>query len=181
MTDVTGAGDGPPAGGMTFQAFADLIGKSRPYISKLVGEGRIRPPALTADRKIIPDLAQRQIAESSDPLRPSAAARGDGDTPTVAAMKARRAAADAERAEIETRRAAAEERIRHGELLERAIVTATLGPLLRELRDQSLAVPREHVLDPAQAAACEEALRVVFLRASDRILTDADAGGRPAG
>lgn len=181
MTDVTGASDGAAVPGLTFQAFADRIAKSRPYVSKLVAEGRIRPPALTADRKIIPDLAERQIAESSDPLRSPARLRGEDDTPTVAAMKARRAAADAERAEIETRRAAAEERVRLGELIERQAVTATLSPLLRELRDHTLAVPREHVLDPAQAAACEEAIRAVFLRVSDRTMTHADPGGPAAG
>lgn len=176
MTEVTEVGDGFAEPGMTFAAFAERIGKSRPYISKLVAEGRIRPPALTAERKIIAHLAEQQIAETADPTRSAAGARF-ADSATVAGSKARRAAADAERAEIEVRRARTEEKVRAGELLERGAVAAVLSPLLRELRDQVLAAPREYVLDPAQAAATEEALRAVFQRTSDRILTDGDAAG----
>lgn len=175
MTAVTEGDDGATDAGLTFAAFAAVIGKSRPYVSKLVAEGRIRPPALTAERKIIAHLAEQQIAETADPMR--GASVRVVDSASVAGSKARRAAADAERAEIEVRRARTEEQVRRGELLERAAVAAAIGPLLRDLRDQVLSTPREHVLDPAQAAACEEAMRGQFQRLSDRILNHGDGAG----
>lgn len=145
MTSVTGED-----GALTFQAYADRIGKSRPYVSKLVALGRIRPPALTADRKILPGLADVQIADTADP------AKGANGAPTItpaadgafAQQRARLITAQAERAELELQ-------ARRGELIDRNAVAGVLGPKVRELRDTILGVPRDVVIDPVQAAECE--------------------------
>lgn len=169
MTEVTEAGDGDA---VTFEAFARLIGKSRPYISKLVKEGRIRPPALTPERKILPDLARQQIAEGADPARgrhgtPVIPVEADG---TFASMRARKMAAEAEQAELDLKQ-------RLGELVERSVIVEAIAPPLRKLRDDALAVPRDEIADPALAARIEEALSAVFERTSMEILTN---GGNAA-
>jgi phage terminase Nu1 subunit (DNA packaging protein) len=164
MTVVTVGDDGGQPSGVTFAAFAALIGKSRPYVSKLVALGRIREPALTADRKIIPDLARQQIAEMADPARAKAGqATGDADG-TYASNRARLAAAQAERAEMEVQE-------RRGELLPRGAIVETFGPLLRKLRDDILNVPRDVLADPDQADQCETALAAVLERTASEILS----------
>lgn len=165
MTEVTGAGDGHA---VTFEAFAKEIGKSRPYVSKLVANGRIRPPALTPERKIIPELARQQIAEGADPARGAsgaAAAEGDG---TYAKHRARKTAAEAERAEIDLA-------VRRGELIERNQVADAISPLLRKLRDDLVGLPRDIVLDPDQASRCEDAIAAVLERTASEILTHGGA------
>lgn len=154
-------GDGPP---LTFTAYARRIGKSQAYISKLVGQGRIRPPALTPDRRILPALADQQLADGADPARttngaPAILTSADG---TYARERARLTAAQAERAEIELR-------ARKAELLERNAVAGTVGPFVRELRDAILAAPRDTVLDPVQAADCEAALLAALTEFSGRL------------
>lgn len=159
MTAVTGDGDAP----LTFAAYAARIGKSRPYVSKLVAEGRISARALTDDRKIIPTLADEDIARAADPARSKApAALPASDDATYAHHRARKAKADAETAEIELRRL-------KGELIQRAAVAQVLGPWVRELRDSILGVPRDTVLDPVQSADCEAALINVLTQFSDRL------------
>lgn len=176
MTDVTGGA------ALTFQAYAEYIGKSRPYVSKLVALGRIRPPALTADRKILPDLADEQIAEGADPAKgpngaPAAIPVAAGGT--YARERARLTAAQAERAELELR-------VRRGELVERSASAGTLGPYIRELRDAILSAPRDTVLDPVQAADCETALvRILddfsarLARMAAETMTNGDPGAAP--
>lgn len=149
MTDVTG--DDAP---MTFQAYAERIGKSRPYVSKLVAEGRITARALTADRKIIPSMADADRAAMADPARATKALPLTDDG-TYARQKARKAAADAETAEIQLRQL-------KGELISRTSVVQTIGPWIRQLRDDILGVPRDVVLDPVNAADCEAELASVL-------------------
>ncbi|WP_191085637.1 hypothetical protein [Roseococcus microcysteis] len=151
MTGVTGEGDG-----VTFQAYADMIGKSRPYVSKLVAQGVIRPASMTADRKIIPHLADADRAASADPARAKPGGAGQGLLPasedaTFNAQRTRKMAADAERAEIELR-------ARKGELIERSQIQQVWAPLLRQLRDDLTAVPRDVITDPVEVADCETAL-----------------------
>lgn len=167
MTGVTGDGD---AAGVTFEAFAKIIQRSRPYVSALVKNGRITAPALTLDRKIIPDLAQAQIAEGADPSRGASgrsSAEADG---TYASQRARKVAAEAEAAELDLAE-------RRGELIRRSAVAETIGPLLRKLRDDLVGVPRDIVIDPEQAARCEEAIAAVLERTATEILNH---GGPPA-
>lgn len=168
MTEVTEPGDGA---GLTFEAFARQIGKSRPYVSKLVAAGRIRPPALTADRKIIADLAKEQIAEGADPARGPAGVVAEKDG-TYAKQRARKTAADAELAELDLAK-------RRGELIERSAVAEALSPLLRKLRDDLVGVPRDIVIDPEQAACCEEAIAAVLDRTATEIMSY--GGASPAG
>jgi phage terminase Nu1 subunit (DNA packaging protein) len=168
MTVVTGE-DGTE--GVTFEAFARIIGKSRPYVSKLVKDGRITAPALTPDRKIIPDLAKQHMAEGADPARRGAAVpAGEADS-TYASQRARMVAAQAERAELDLQE-------RRGELIQRTLVADVIGGALRKLRDDLVAVPRDIVLDPGQAAQCEEAITAALERASVEILNH--GGGSPA-
>lgn len=100
-----------------------------------------------------------------------APARAEG--PSFRAERARKEAAQAALAEIELAR-------KRGALIERAAVAATLGPLLRRLRDDLVAVPREYVLDPAQAAQCENAIVGLLERVSTEILTDGGASAAAA-
>ncbi|NKC33489.1 terminase small subunit [Falsiroseomonas selenitidurans] len=172
MTAVTGDGDDLPE---TFAAFALRIGKSRPYVSKLVAEGRISAASLTADRKIVPRLALADIEAAADPARAKAsavppAAEADG---TFAHQRARKTRADADRAELELQ-------ARRGELVERATIAATLGPWVRELRDNVLAVPRDTVLDAVQASALEDGINDVFEAFAAR-LSGLAAGGMNGG
>jgi hypothetical protein len=159
MTTVTGDGDAP----LTFAAYAERIGKSRPYVSKLVAEGKISARALTDDRKIIPSLADEDRARTADPARSRAAATLPAtDDATYAHQRARKAAADAETAEIELQRL-------KGELIPRAQVAQVLGPWVRELRDSVLGAPRDTVLDPVQVADCEAELVKVLTLFSARL------------
>lgn len=159
MTAVTGDSDAP----LTFAAYAERIGKSRPYVSKLVAEGKISARALTDDRKIIPSIADEDRARTADPARSrSVSALPATDDATYAHQRARKAAADAETAEIELKRL-------KGELIPRAGVTQTLGPWVRELRDSILGAPRDTVLDPVQAADCEAKLAKVLTLFSGRL------------
>lgn len=162
MTAVTAYDDAP----LTFAAYATRIGKSRPYVSKLVADGRITGRALTEERKIIPHLADEDIARGADPARSRAGAAlatlPTSDDATYAHQRARKAAADAETAEIELQRL-------KGELIPRAQVAQVLGPWIRELRDSVLGAPRDTVLDPVQAADCEAELAKVLTHFSGRL------------
>jgi hypothetical protein len=169
MNVVTVGDDGDEPSAVTFTAFAVLIGKSRPYVSKLVAQGRIRPPALTDKKKIIPGLAQQQIAEMADPARGKGGAAPVDASGSYASNKARLAAAQAERAELDLLE-------RRGELIQRAMVGDVIGGALRKLRDDLVAVPRDIVLDPGQAAQCEEAITAALERASVEILNHGGAG-----
>jgi hypothetical protein len=168
MTELTAEGD---AGGVTFEAFARIIGKSRPYVSKLVKDGRIIAPALTVDRKIIPGLARQQIAKGADPARSARSAPGGATDATFASQRARMVAAQAERAELDLME-------RRGELIQRTVVADVVGGALRKLRDDLVGVPRDIIIDPGQAAQCEEAITAALERASVEILSH--GGGSPA-
>lgn len=173
MTDVTGDDDAP----LTFAAYAKRRGCSRPLISKRVVEGIIHGPALTADRKIIPSIADAQLAEAADPAQASARLPASDDS-SYARQRARKTAAEAELAEIALR-------TRKGQLVERTQIAAVLSPRLRELRDAILATPRDTVADEADAAACEEALRKQLEEFSTRLarlaMEHSDDGGAGAG
>lgn len=171
MTLVTGDA-GAPEDALTFEAFARVIGKSRPYVSKLVAQGRIRPPALTPERKILPAQAQEQIAEGADPARSGGStSRDDGDA-TYAANRARKTLADAAKAELDLAE-------RRGQLVERSAISATLAPLFRRLRDELVMVPQQVISDAEVASRCEEALSTALEKFSSEILAHGGAG--PAG
>jgi hypothetical protein len=135
----------------TMQAFADRIGKSRPYISKLKALGKLGPECFTPDRLIVPRLALAAMAAERDPARAPLGGSAEASDATYARQRARKTAAEAERAEIELR-------ARKGELVERQVIAGTLTPWIRELRDAIIAVPRDTVLDPVQASDAEAAL-----------------------
>lgn len=163
MTAVTEAGDGldEPE---TFAAFAVRIGKSRPYVSKLKAEGRIGARCFTPDGKIIPRLALEDMAAHADPARTTrgTAAVAEASDATYARQRARKTAAEAERAELELK-------ARKGELIERVAIAATLRPWVRELRDAIMAAPRDTVMDPVQAADCEAALTTCLAEFLERL------------
>lgn len=175
MTVVT-EGDEAPEEALTFAAFAVRIGKSRPYVSKLVADGRITAQALTPDRKIIPSVAEADMAANLTSGRAPGALPVSDDT-TYAKQRARKTAADAELAEIDLR-------VRKGELIERSLVSSALAPAVRELRDALLGVPRDKVLDPVEADACEAELANVldaFSSKLARLAQEKSDGGAAAG
>lgn len=106
---------------------------------------------------------------------PPAQGRGDhaGDDAGLQVVRARKMTADAERAELELRH-------RRGELVDRAIVVATLGPWIRELRDELLGIPREAILDPVLASDCEDRISSALLQFSERLAAMAISPQPPA-
>lgn len=148
MTDVTEPDDAP----LTFQAYATRIHKSRPYVSKLVNEARvIHGPALTADRKIIPSIADAQRAAAKDPGRgrngtPTA---DDADSPAprsseYASERTRKLAADRELAEL----AVARER---GRYIDRSTALPAIAGFFRAIRDGVTLAVRENPDRPEDA------------------------------
>lgn len=133
MTDVTRPDDTP----MSFVDYARRRGCSRPLISKKVADGTIHGPALTADRRIIPSIADAQLAAARDPSQSALTLPAAGeDAVNYARERARREAALAERAEIELRQ-------RKGELLDRAATLRAIENVARAIRDRILAVPHD--------------------------------------
>lgn len=166
MTAVTG-GDAPEQP-ETFAAFAQRIGKSRPYVSKLKAQGVFSAAAFAPDGRLIPSVALADMEANADPAR---GARGvpahEASDATYARQRARKTAAEAERAELELR-------ARKNELIERATIASTLAPWIRELRDAVLAVPRDVVLDPVVAADVEAALNAALAGFSSRLAAIAE-------
>ncbi len=146
MTDVTPP-DGAPDTPESFADFARRIGKSRPYVSQKVADGTICPPALTADRKIIPSLALQQLAAAA--TRPKAAApAGTPDTAAAGTLNAERirlTTAQADRTELENL-------TRRGELIPRTALAAVLPTIARAYVDQLGHAIRDLVADPALRA-----------------------------
>jgi hypothetical protein len=161
MTVVTPPSDDTPA--ETFAAFAVRIGKSRPYVSKLVAEGRISSASLTPERLIIPRLALADMEAAADPARSRGTVpRAATDDATYAHQRARKTKLDADRADLELR-------ARRRELIDRSQVASVFSPLIRELRDALINAPRDTVLDPVQAADCEAAITAALTAFSVRL------------
>jgi hypothetical protein len=133
MTDVTPPDDAP----LSFADYARRRGCSRPLISKKVADGTIHGPALTADRRIIPSIADAQLAAARDPSQSALTLPAAGeDAVNYARERARREAALAERAEIELRQ-------RKGELLDRAATLRAVEDAVRAMRDRILTIPHD--------------------------------------
>ena len=148
--------DGRAAGAVSKKRYAEHRGCSQAYISKLIRLGKLEAPALLPDGRINVALADQMMGTEPD------AAEATAGGPRYAQERARREAAQAERAEIELRQL-------KGELIERSAVAQTLGPWLRQLRDDVLGVPRDTVLDPLSAADCEAGLVAVFAAFSAKL------------
>ena len=151
MTDVTAETPPDDDSPLTFQAYADRIGKSRPYVSKLVNErGVIHGPALTPDRKIIPAIADRQRAEAADPGRTRHGAPAESTspahTPAFATARTRKIQADADAAELDLD-------IRRGRYIERATAGPAIAGFFREIRDAVILAIREYPDRPEDAVA----------------------------
>jgi len=159
MTGVTSDGDGSEP--VTFGRFAELLGKSRPYVSGLKAKGVIHGAAFSPDGRIYPAIARQQMAQAADPARAAPArtllSPGEG---TYAAARERKTRAEAERAEIELQ-------VRKGELVSRGRVSEVLMPVLREMRDAVLDVPRDALVDPV----LESEVRAALTRALDEFAT----------
>lgn len=175
MTGVTGADDGE--GPVTFAAFAAMIGKSRPYVSKQKALGVLHGPAFSADGRIFPEIARQQLAEAADPARSAGGVSRPNSESTYAAQRARKISAEAERAEIELR-------VRKGELVARSRIEEVFMPLLRELRDALLDAPRDEMLDAAAEHRVRAALTRILEEFSSRAARVAaeisDGGAAPA-
>lgn len=145
MTDVTGGDDAP----LSFQAYADRIGKSRPYVSKKVADRTIHGPALTHDRKIIPSIADAQLAAAADPGRTTNGQPADPaptHNPAYGSARTRKIEADAEAAELDLQ-------IRRGAYIERRTAGPAIAGFFRELRDAIILAIREHPDRPEDAVA----------------------------
>jgi len=165
MTTVTADDDKP----LTFQAYAIRIGKSRPYISKLVGNGTIHGDALTDDRLIRPALADQQLADAADPGRRRSTAGTVSTETTYTRERTALVAAQRERQETENRQ-------RRGELIERRAVAAVIPPAARRLRDAILQQVRDRVSSDTERAA----LLADIAAATETFIAEALPDGGPA-
>ena len=66
-------------GALSQSAYASLVGCSRQYIHELIRDGKLVPPAVTPDKKIVVAEANRQPAAQRDPTK------GRHGRPTVSA------------------------------------------------------------------------------------------------
>ena len=163
-------GDDAPAG-LTFTAYAARIGRSQPYVSKLVRDGVIHGEALTGagrDRRILPELADAQRAAAS--VRPPAdAPTAPNQAGTLNAERTRLITAQANRAELETQ-------ARRGELIPRTALAEALPPLARRYADRIRQLIRDTVLDDVERATLLDRLDTETDSFITKALTD---GGEP--
>lgn len=144
---------------MSKAEYADRRGWSRPYVSKLVGQGRL---VITADGKVDAEASDELLAASADPSKAGVAQRHHqdrvekgvyahiapsaepspalvppgpaGNTPDYQKARARREHALALLAEDEHRKS-------RGELVEQALVDSAAFTAARTLRDLMLGIP----------------------------------------
>jgi phage terminase Nu1 subunit (DNA packaging protein) len=97
-------------------------------------------------------------------------ARADGADPALVEARLRKMQADAATAEL----ALAE---RRGDLVRKGDIAPVLVAAIQELRDAIISVPRDHVTDPVEVVACEEAIVAVLTAFSERLDGMANAPG----
>lgn len=106
--------------------FARLVGVSRPAVHKAIERGRLAPPAVTADRRLVPSLALKQWnarREPAEDLKARPAASDDpGDSDEYRGAKTLAARIDAERKQLELDRL--RDRYRDRDEVVRAMTTA---------------------------------------------------------
>lgn len=173
MPTVTPPDDDTP---LTFQAYAERIGTSRPYVSKLVAAGKIHGPALVpgkaaGSRLIVPSIADEQRAAAS-PFdgRSSADSLPAASSSTLAREREGLVAAQRLRAEMDNAQ-------RRGELIERSAIAATLLPAGRRLVDLHKQALRDAIarrLPPHEAEAAMDEATLAFIRE-----ITADGGANP--
>ena len=137
---------------MTITEVAAHVGVHKSTVSRQVR----RAGLVGADGKLDLDQYQQLRDTALDPAHQTTGRDAPrllpvSDESGLAAERLRKMAADAELAEIAVRR-------QRGELLDRGAVASVLGPLLRRLRDDLVALPRDIILDPVQAQECEDAI-----------------------
>jgi hypothetical protein len=130
MPSVTPPDDEP----LTFAAYADRIGTSRPYVSKLVGNNIIHGPALVpgkarGSRLIVPSIADQQRTDASPHDGRATDSLPAASSSTLAREREGLIAAQRLRAEMDNAQ-------RRGELIERTTIAATLLPAGRRLVDR---------------------------------------------
>lgn len=150
---------------LTITEIAKQVGVHKSTVSRQVGKLELagEDGLVDLDEYIAARAGLDPALQTTGRAKP-AAAQATG----MAAARHRKMEAEAERAELDLAQ-------RRGELIERSLVAATLGPALRRLRDDLLAVPRDNLTDPAQADKCEAAIGAVLERASLEILSDGGA------
>jgi len=174
MSVLTADDDAAP---LTFAAYAERIGTSRPYVSALVKAGKIHGEALVAGRKansrlIVPAIADAQRAAASPGdgrSRPDTAAASSSST--LAREREGLIAAQRLRAEMDNAH-------RRGELIERSVIAATLLPAGRRLVDRHKQALRDAI---ARRLALHEA-EAAMDRATTEFIVEitADGGAHPA-
>lgn len=160
---------------LTKAAYAEHRGVSASYISKLIREGRLAPPALLPNGRVNTILADQMLGASApadDVELPGV--RSDG--PNYSVERARREAAQAELAEIELQR-------RRGESLSVAQVERQVFEKDRRIRDAILAAaetvaPKAHAAPNAQTAA--DVIRSAMSAALGEVAAQFEAEAREA-
>lgn len=157
---------------LTVTDIAERVGVHKSTVSR-----QVRAWGLVGDDGLV-DVAA-YLARRDDTLNP-AQQRKPAATPRAegySSASAREKAAKAELAEMQVQE-------RRGELVPRAAIEATYGPLTRQLRDDLIAIPRDTVLDPVHATDTENAIIAALARFSDRVRAmlpaTNDGGATPA-
>lgn len=148
--------------------YARHRGVTQGHISKLISEGKIRPPALVQGKKIIPELADAMLEQSADPAHQMQADTGRPSEGRMASF----AEARIQKLRVDGERAALELAARRGELIARKTVVATLGPATKRLRDRLIRVARDHVEDVREATACQAAIEEAIREFADELLRE---------
>lgn len=151
---------------VTKSAYAALRGCTPAYVSKLISQRKLRPPALTEFGQVDVALANAMLGAPAPQIQPGASAPPPPDDPKDAAYaeaRRRREVANAEKAEVELAEL-------NGRLVDRAAVEREIAEQISRLRDAMLMVPREIA---AQCAALddERAIEALATLAIKRALT----------
>lgn len=174
MSDVTPPDDDVP---LTFAAYAKRIATSRPYVSKLVGEGKIHGAALVpgkakGSRLIVPSIADEQR---------NAASPADGRTRDIPASSSSTLAREREGLVAAQRlRAEMDNATRRGELIERTTIAATLLPAGRRLVDRHKQALRDAIARRLPVHEAEAAMDAATLAFIAEITHDGGANPPPA-
>lgn len=132
---------------ITQTAYAERIGKSRAYVSKLVTTGVIHGPAFTIDRRIIASVADQQRADVASHRSLPQGAPSPG-TNGITLLQARLLLTTEQAA-----KAALENKARRAELIERDALAIALPPLARRYADAIAQVVRDTVADDEEREA----------------------------
>jgi phage terminase Nu1 subunit (DNA packaging protein) len=130
-------------------AYAKHYGCTHGHISALKKRGVIHGPALTRDGRILPSIADAQIASWKATGKGAGTANADlpeSSSNTYARERTALVSAQRQRQEMDNQ-------VRRGELIERRAVAAVIPPAARRFRDAILQQVRDRIASDTERAA----------------------------